>query len=128
MLSWLLAPPTGIPPRNLLNRATLATHMLDRLGNPVSLEQSAREFGMGKARFCREVKYLLGTTYQKAMEREKMAWASTLLRDRSLGLGVAEVAHRVGYNDPLYFSKVFKRAHGLSPRRFQRETASVRGT
>lgn len=128
ILSLLLFPPLENSDRKDLNAASLTAHMLDRLGDPVSLEQSAREFGMGKARFCREVKSLLGTTYQKAMEREKMAWASSLLRDRSLGLGVAEVAHRVGYNDPLYFSKVFKRAHGLSPRRFQREILFHRGS
>ncbi len=128
ILSLLMFPSIEDSARKCLDTASLSAHMLDRLGDPVSLEQSAREFGMGKARFCRGVKPLLGTTYQKAMEREKMAWAATLLRDRSLGLGVAEVAHRVGYNDPLYFSKVFKRTHGLSPRRFQRESTSVRGT
>ena len=28
---------------------------------------------------------------------------------------IKEVAQTVGYNDPLYFSKVFKKIYGLSP-------------
>jgi len=33
-------------------------------------------------------------------------------------LNVSEVAYRVGYEDPNYFSKVFRRAYGYSPSRF----------
>ena len=33
-------------------------------------------------------------------------------------LSVSEVAEVVGYKDPLYFSKVFKKATGMSPKQF----------
>ena len=34
---------------------------------------------------------------------------------------IAEVAQLVGYNDPLYFSKAFKKLYGISPSSFNRE-------
>lgn len=43
----------------------------------------------------------------------KMSRARTLLDTTSLT--VAQVAARVGYEDPLYFSRLFRRRHGVSP-------------
>lgn len=34
------------------------------------------------------------------------------------GLSVSEVAALVGYKDPLYFSRMFKKATGVSPKLF----------
>ena len=34
---------------------------------------------------------------------------------------VAEVAAKVGFKDPLYFSKAFKKSFGMSPIKFRRE-------
>lgn len=43
----------------------------------------------------------------------KMTKARTLLD--STGMGVGEIAAAVGYVDPLYFSRQFRRVHGASP-------------
>lgn len=48
----------------------------------------------------------------------KMALARRLLTTTMLS--VTEVAQRVGMSDPLYFSRRFRRAHGVSPREFRR--------
>lgn len=47
----------------------------------------------------------------------KMARARTLLDTTSLPVG--EIAGTVGYTDPLYFSRHFRRAHGLSPTQYR---------
>ena len=47
--------------------------------------------------------------------RQRMAHARHLLRD--VGLTVADVAQRVGYDDLYHFSKLFKKHCGISPRR-----------
>jgi AraC-like DNA-binding protein len=50
---------------------------------------------------------------------ERMREAATLLR--TTGLRVGEVARAVGYEDPLYFSRVFRSTFGEPPTRYARE-------
>lgn len=46
--------------------------------------------------------------------------ASRLLRESSLN--VSEISNILGYQDPLYFSHVFKRVTGISPREYQKQS------
>ena len=41
--------------------------------------------------------------------------AKLLFSDQSQPLSVSEVAYAVGFNDPLYFSRVFRKITGTSP-------------
>jgi AraC-like DNA-binding protein len=50
------------------------------------------------------------------MTQQRMREAALLLR--SSGLRVGEVAERVGYPDPLYFSRAFRRTFGVPPREY----------
>lgn len=34
---------------------------------------------------------------------------------------IEQIAHRVGYDDPLYFSRVFKKFKGMSPRQYRQQ-------
>lgn len=51
-----------------------------------------------------------------------MLQATRLLRFTDLA--ISQIAYRCGYNDPLYFSRAFKRHHGQSPANYR---ASIRG-
>lgn len=57
-----------------------------------------------------------GETMQEWIRHVRMREAGRLLR--TTGLRVAEVARMVGYSDPLYFSRAFRRAYGVAPSRF----------
>ncbi|MEX2607117.1 MAG: AraC family transcriptional regulator [Kiritimatiellia bacterium] len=119
VLAVLLQPPASSAGHRRLGREELSTHILDHLHEPVSLDRAASRFGLSRGHFSREAKRLLGTSFQKAVEREKMIWSTTLLNDPGMNLNIAEVAYRLGYADPLYFSKVFKRHHGIPPSAFR---------
>lgn len=57
-----------------------------------------------------------GEPMQSWIRRMRLAEAAALLR--TTGLRVSEVAHLVGYPDPLYFSRAFRGMYGVAPTRF----------
>lgn len=58
-----------------------------------------------------------GQTFKEYLTGVRIDQAKQLLRTTSLKS--VEIAERVGYNDPHYFSTVFKKSTGLSPRNFR---------
>jgi AraC-like DNA-binding protein len=118
---------TTPPPaaRAAVTTERLRTYLHDHVADPTDLQRVADHFHIGKAHLCRVARAALGDTLQRAWERIKLERARWLLREPSLS--IADVARRVGYADPLYFSKVFRHAVGVSPRRWRGEnTASSR--
>jgi AraC-like DNA-binding protein len=75
--------------------------------------------------------YYLTTIFRRYLGRSAMAYvgevrhrhACELLRDTDAD--VAEVARRVGYHDPFYFSRVFKAGEGCSPLMYRRRHRPV---
>jgi AraC family transcriptional activator of pobA len=84
---------------------------------PLSLRDVARELGMTPGHLTTVVRRRTGRTVQEWIIERRMADARSLLTDTQLP--VAEVARRVGMPDPGYFSRLFRRAHGTSPREWR---------
>lgn len=61
-----------------------------------------------------------GESMQAWIRHVRLREAGSLLR--TTGMRVSEVAQLVGYPDPLYFSRAFRRAYGVAPTQFARET------
>lgn len=61
-----------------------------------------------------------GESMQAWIRQVRLREAGNLLR--TTGMRVSEVAHLVGYADPLYFSRAFRRAYGVAPTQFARQT------
>jgi AraC-like DNA-binding protein len=81
-----------------------------------TLGDIARSCHVGEAWLCRLfAKFDTESPYQFLVGR-KMAYAASRLAERTLL--VKEVAAEIGY-DPYHFSKVFKKATGLSPEQFR---------
>jgi AraC-like DNA-binding protein len=85
-----------------------------RLGEPLSLRDVASELGITPGHLTTVVRRRTGRTVQEWIIERRMAEARSLLADTDLAVG--EVAQRVGISDPGYFSRVFRRIHGSSPR------------
>jgi AraC-like DNA-binding protein len=58
-----------------------------------------------------------GRTVQEWIIERRMAEARSLLSDTELSVG--EISRRVGMSDPGYFSRLFRRTHGTSPRKWR---------
>ena len=86
-------------------------------GEPLSLRDVARELGMTPGHLTTLVRRRTGRTVQEWIIDRRMAVARSLLADTELP--VAEVARRVGMSDPGYFSRLFRRTHGTSPREWR---------
>ncbi|AFH61214.1 transcriptional regulator [Paenibacillus mucilaginosus K02] len=85
---------------------------------PVNRDQMARNCSMSVSYFALLFKKIAGYSYVNYVHKVRMDKAKILLRS---GLApISEVAFEVGYQDPLYFSKLFSREVGLSPREYRK--------
>jgi AraC family transcriptional activator of pobA len=92
-----------------------------RHAEPLSLRDVARELGLTPGHLTTIVRRRTGRTVGEWITERRMAEARTLLAETNLP--IAEVAGRVGIGDPGYFSRLFSRAHGVSPRKWRSRAA-----
>jgi AraC-like DNA-binding protein len=101
-----------------LTSHALKQYIETNLDHLIDLDAMAKHFGMTKPALCRNAKKLLGATIVHTSNAIRVEHACQLLR---IGvMSVTEVANRIGFEDPFYFSRVFKTAMGVSPKRWQR--------
>jgi AraC-like DNA-binding protein len=87
------------------------------LSNP-PLDEVARQSHMAANSFHRLFKKVMGLTPFQYMERKRLDKARRLLGDGRLS--VKQVAELSGYDNPLYFSRVFSHHFGSPPSAFRR--------
>jgi AraC family transcriptional regulator of arabinose operon len=83
------------------------------MAEPFRIENVAAHCGLSPSRFSHLFRESLGTTPQQFSEKLRLESAQQLLRQTNLT--IAEIAAEVGYADPLYFSRRFRRAFGHAP-------------
>jgi AraC family transcriptional regulator of arabinose operon len=88
-------------------------HLAAHPDEPFHLEGLARVCGLSPSRLSHLFRAELGTTPQRFSETLRLDLAQRLLSQTNLS--VAEVAAEAGYDDPLYFSRRFRRAFGRPP-------------
>ncbi|MEI8138925.1 MAG: AraC family transcriptional regulator [bacterium] len=84
---------------------------------PIKLPELAKRVNLSVPHFCTEFKRYFGTSAKDYLIRQRMHQAAYLMKDRNLR--VSEVAQRVGYEDLYYFSRLFRKHYGVSPRGFR---------
>ena len=94
--------------------------MLERFREFRSLAEVAAAGGLKSSYLCRLFQRYDNQSAYQLLIRLKMSHAASLLLDQRRP--VKDVAAQLGYADPFQFSKLFRKVHGLSPARFQRET------
>ena len=83
----------------------------------ISLNRVAQTVGMSPNHFSSIFSQELGTTFIEYLIGKRMERAKELLRTTQLRS--SEVAYRVGYRDPHYFSSTFKKIQGRTPREYR---------
>jgi AraC-like DNA-binding protein len=88
------------------------------ISEPITNDDLAAVAGVSTSYLIRTFTKETGNTPLQYHQRNRMQLAWNLLKRGSVQ--VKEVAQRVGFDDQLYFSKVFKKTYGLSPRRMRK--------
>lgn len=83
-------------------------------------QEIADAFHLSTSAIQKKFKAETGTTIQQYIMQHKVSESKVMLKS---GLTVTEVALALGFFDSSHFSRVFKRATGLTPRKYQDEQA-----
>ena len=94
-------------------------NVMDRLYYlPLDIDSFAAECNVGRDRFLHLFTKNVGVPPQKHLTNVRIKNAKRMLieTDRS----VADIAERCGFNDAMYFSRVFKKKTALSPSEYRK--------
>ncbi|MGB7395877.1 MAG: AraC family transcriptional regulator [Pricia sp.] len=108
---------------NLHNRDSLVDNMVDflieNLDKPLKSKNIAEEFNYSPSYLFSLFKKSTGYSLIQFFNLKKVQKACEYLNYTELS--VKEISHRVGFQDPLYFSRLFKKYMGASPRSYKQE-------
>ncbi|HHU79331.1 MAG: PocR ligand-binding domain-containing protein [Caldicoprobacterales bacterium] len=110
--------------RNIKNSALLGEavrYIRENYNENLSLEDVAQKVFISPYYLSHLFREELGITFLEYLTRIRIEEAKKLLQDRSLT--IFDISARVGYEDPGYFSKVFKKNMGVSPNQYRKNTA-----
>ena len=85
----------------------------------ITVESIADRLFINKSYLCRVFKAKKGITPKEYLITKRLDRASYLLKNSSVSVNT--VAASVGIDDPLYFSRIFKKYTGLSPSQYRQE-------
>ena len=103
---------------NGLSIPKIQKFMRANINKHLSLEELALLSHCSKYHFARQYQLLVGTSPLKHFIEFKMEHACFLLEQTSLSM--AEIAYQLGYDDALYFSRVFRKVLGLAPSTYRK--------
>lgn len=116
-LSHLLAP--GGDDRRISRAVKQLREQIDR---PLKIEDMARELGMSVSGFHHHFKSVTAMSPLRFQKQVRLQEARRLMLGEEMDVASAGV--RVGYEDPSYFSREYKKLFGAPP---QRDIAQLRG-
>lgn len=101
----------------------LAQSIVQNYANPLyELDEQLRSAPYCYDYLCRLFRQEMNTTPHKYLANLRLEAAASMLR-QGAGRSVTEIARACGYSDPLYFSRVFKKRYGVSPREYGKTAA-----
>ena len=84
-----------------------------------SVEELSKEVGMSRAQLHRKLIALTGVSASRFVRNYRLEHAYQLLQNK-VGT-VSEIAYRVGYSSPAYFTKCFTEDYGISPSQVKKD-------
>lgn len=104
-------------PRRNKNPFSKAVKRLCDPTDKTSVAELAESYGMSEGHFIRRFKSYTGQTPLEYRAVKRMETAKSLLTGTDMS--VTDISASLGFDDPLYFSRAFKRQAGVSPREYR---------
>jgi DNA-binding LacI/PurR family transcriptional regulator/AraC-like DNA-binding protein len=99
-----------------LNAHKILEYLILHINDVTNLDVFAGDLNISKSSLTRKTKNLTGYSIQKLHEMLKMERAKLLLENKLLN--ISEISDRLGYQNQFYFSRVFKKHTGISPKKW----------
>lgn len=99
-----------------IDRATI--YFNEHYNEDISIDEYARSHNMSISWFIRTFKQYTSFTPMQYILSKRIYNAEILLHNSHYN--VTEISQIVGYDNPLYFSRIFKKARGLSPSEYRK--------
>lgn len=106
---------TSYAPAGKLREAL--AYLEDNFAQQLKIEDVAQDHGLSPDQFSRLTRQLVGISPLQYLQNIRLSQAMELLLDENLQ--IAEIAFQVGFEDPNYFSRIFRRSTGQSPTQFR---------
>ena len=98
---------------------TTVNYCHENYSKPVSISDYAQELGLSVSWFTRSFREYTGTSPAQYLISLRISAAQSLLETSDHN--VTEIAELVGYDNPLYFSRLFRKQTGMSPSDFRKQ-------
>ena len=100
------------------------SYFSEHYNEPISIDDYAEQNHVSASWFIRNFRLYAGITPKQFILQKRIYNAEALLQNTQYNIN--EIAQIVGYDNPLYFSRIFQKAKGLSPSEY-RKNAKSRG-
>lgn len=103
--------------KRLVDKAT--NYIDDNISDSsINVEAMAKAMGMSRVQLYKKLLSITGSTPTEFIRQIRLRRAEQLLRESQMS--VSEVAYKVGFNNPRYFSKYFKEMYGVMPSQYKK--------
>lgn len=104
-------------PRGAPRLQAALAHVAKHFRRQIPESEVALLCNMSPSRFCREFRAAFAVTFVEYLAHYRVSQAKRLLANPAMP--VADVAVAVGFNDPSYFTRVFRKQEHLSPSEYR---------
>ena len=96
---------------------TVKKYINDNIRNKITLSDKCDNIGYGKSYLCKIFQFYSGMGICEYANKIKIDTAKVLIRDDNMNF--SEISDYLSFDNPQYFSRVFKRITGLTPTEFK---------
>lgn len=104
----------------IVNQIIKSSHFFNENYNTkISIDDEAARLHMSPCWFIKNFKQIIGMTPMQYIVSKRLSMAKNLLISSNLPL--SEISEMIGYDNPLYFSRLFKKHSGITPSDYRKQ-------